>query len=72
MYLDAFDGATINEVKQRIRCFLPAAVLVAVPVVAKLIGFGRIDSEYANAGAMNFDGVAVDDGCLSDQFVSER
>ena len=45
IYLDAFDGATINEVKQRIRCFLPAAVLVAARVMAKLIGFGRIDSE---------------------------
>jgi hypothetical protein len=25
-----------------------------------------IDSEYANSGAVDFDGVAVDDGCLSD------
>jgi hypothetical protein len=30
--------------------------------MAKLIGFGRIDSEQANAGAVNFDGVAVDNG----------
>jgi len=64
IYLDAFDRATVNEVEQRIRCFLPAAVWAAVRVVAKLIGFGRIDSEYANAGAVNFDGVAVDtDAC---------
>jgi hypothetical protein len=72
IYPDAFDGATINALEQRIRCFLPATVLVAVCVMAKLIGFGRIDSEYANAGAVNIDGVAVDNGCLSNQFVSER
>jgi hypothetical protein len=48
--------------KSNIRCSLPAAVLVAVCFVAKLIGFGRIDSEQANAGAVNFDGVAVDNG----------
>ena len=48
-----------------------SGVLEAVRVVAKLIGFGRIDSKYANAGAVNFDGVAVDNGCLTDQFVGE-
>jgi hypothetical protein len=30
-----------------------------------------IDSEYANAGAVNFDSVAVDHGCLTDQVVGE-
>jgi hypothetical protein len=71
IYLDAFDEATTIVVVQCIRCFLPATVLVAASVVAKLIGFRRIDSEYANAGAVNFDGVAVDNGYLTDQFVSE-
>jgi hypothetical protein len=72
IYLDTVDGATINQVKQRIRCFLPAAVVVAVRIVANLIGFGRIDSENPNADAVNLDGVSVDNRYLADQFVSGR
>ena len=65
------DGATINEVEERVGCLLSAAVRFAVFVAAKLVGLGRIDSEYANTGAVNFDSIAIDDGCLSNQVTGE-
>ena len=71
IYLDAFDGASINEVEQRIRYLLSASELFAVFIPAKLIGRGRIDSEYANTGTVNFDSIAIDDGCLSNQVTGE-
>ena len=54
IYLDAFDGASINEVEQRIRYLLSASELFAVFVPVKLIRLGRIDSEYANTGTVKF------------------
>jgi hypothetical protein len=44
---------------------LSALVLLAVFVPAELVGLGRVDPEYANAGTVNFDGITVDDGSLS-------
>lgn len=48
-----------------------ASVLFAAFIPAKLIGLGRIDSEYANTGTVNFDSIAIDDGCLSNQVIGE-
>jgi hypothetical protein len=32
----------------------------------------RINSEYGNAGAVDFERIAIDDGRLTDQVISER
>lgn len=49
-----------------------ATIHFALFVAAKLIGLRRVNSEDANAGAVDFERVAVNDGCLSDQAVGER
>jgi hypothetical protein len=51
---------------QRQRRLLPAAVR-APPRLAKLAMLRRVDTEEANALAMNLDCVAFNHGCLSDQ-----
>jgi hypothetical protein len=66
IHLDAVQGTTINVVKQSIRCPLSTAIKFAFLVATELIGFGSIDSVYANSSAMYFDGIAVDNRCLTD------
>jgi hypothetical protein len=58
-------GTPGNIIEQRVRCLLAAAIPFALLVAAKLIRLRRVNSEYANSGAVDFDGVAVDgtDAC---------
>jgi hypothetical protein len=62
----ALDGTPAYEVKKRIRRFLSTMVQVALFIAAKLIRFRRVNSEYANTRAMNFNCIAIDYGSLSD------
>jgi hypothetical protein len=66
--LNAFNGPPGNKIEQRVRCFLTAAI--ALLVAAKLIRLRRVHPEYENSGR-GFDGVAVDNGCLSNNVIGE-
>jgi hypothetical protein len=57
---NALDRAVGNEGIKIVRGLLPAAILFAVVIPAKLIGFRCVNSPKANTLAMNFYCVAVD------------
>ena len=52
-----------------VRCLCAAPVLHALIVATELSSFRRIDSSQANARAVNFESVVVNDAGLPDQVV---
>lgn len=54
--------ARIEEVRKGKCRLLPASVFAAIGIQAKLLALRRVHTVDANALAMNFDGVPVDDG----------
>ncbi|MGY4313974.1 hypothetical protein ACVWW1_003277 [Bradyrhizobium sp. JR3.5] len=62
--LDARDRLPADELGERVRRHLPAAIALAAPVVAELVVLGGVDPVKAHARTMDFDGIAVDDARL--------
>lgn len=56
----------VEEVSQRKCGFLAAAVFYAGAIDAQLTALGRVDPIEADSLAVNFNRVAVDDGCNTD------
>lgn len=65
----AGNGFPGEERGQVVRGLLTATVELAVIIVAGLITFRRIDPEQADTEAVNFDGIAVNDGGLPHEAV---
>ena len=60
-----------DEGIQRVGRFGAAAIPLAVLASTKLIAFRRIDPPQPDPGAVNFEGISVDDAGLPNQIVSD-
>jgi hypothetical protein len=68
----ALDGAMGNESVKVVRGFLPATIVLANFVPAKLIGLERINAPQANGRPVDFQRVAVDDARLPGEVIGRR
>jgi hypothetical protein len=68
----AINRPSRNEGVKFVRCLGPASILQTILASTKLRGFGGVDTPKPDSGAVNFERVAVDDGCLPGQIVCEQ
>ena len=68
----AAHGTLGDEGVQFVRSLRPAAILQAILAPAELAAFRRIDPPQADARAMDFQRVAVDDAGLPREIIGER
>ena len=65
------DRAARDESIEIVRGLGAALIEIAVVVAAELGAFRRVDAPEANAGAVDFDGVAIDDAGLTGEVGGE-